>query len=822
MQFRRIMQNALKTILTFVFLFSSQIIFAQTNAKIYGKISDTENRAVDLANVYIQNLKLGTNTDKNGVFSLKVPANKELHVVISSLNFKAKQFTITLKDGEEYLLNVKLEASKNALPEIFIQDKREQINITRIDPKVFDMIPSAMTGVEALIKMQPGVSSNNELSSQYSVRGGNYDENLVYVNDIEIYKPFLIRSGQQEGLSFANTDLVSSIQFSSGGFDAKYGDKLSSVLDIKYKKPSEFGASASMSLLGGSAHIENCTDNHRLTYIAGIRYKSTQYLLNSMQTKGDYKPSFLDFQTFVTYDITEKLEFNFLGNFAKNHYLFVPEELKTAFGNVNQALGLSVYFDGQESDKFTTLNSAISMNYKARKNTMLKFIVSGYQSIEEEAYDIIGQYYLNELNKEMGSDNLGDSLMNIGVGAFIDHARNNLTAQVLNFTHKGNVEKSKNNLNWSVNYQFENIEDKIREWKMLDSAGYSIPYNDSIVGMDYFLKTAIQTQSSRISSHVQNTYTTLIDSNKVFFTAGIRQNYWTYSEQLLISPRVSISIKPNWKKEFMFRFSWGYYYQPPFYRELRDKNGVLNPDIKAQTSIHYVFGSDYSFKAWNRPFKFVGEAYYKKLKNLIPYDVDNVRIRYYAKNNSQGYAAGIDMKINGEFVKGVDSWASLSIMQTEENIDGDSSSIHINDSITAIYARGYIPRPTDQRVNFSLFFQDYLPGNSSYKMQLNLVFGSRLPFGPPNSEEFKSSFRVPPYRRVDIGFSKVLKNEEFGKNSKFLKHFKSIWLTAEIFNLLGTNNTISYMWISDIYGKQYAVPNFLTARRLNIKLIAKF
>lgn len=815
------MQVIIKKIL-FILIIIPTIVFSQEKATLSGKITDDKNKPIELVNIFVANLKTGTTTDENGVYSIYVPANKQLYIIISFVGHETKEHIITLKEGEIYVLNETLKINENVLPTIEISDKYERLsNIVKIDPKIIDVIPGAMTGVEAILKTLPGVSSNNELSSQYSVRGGNYDENLVYVNDIEVYRPFLIRSGQQEGLSFANPDLVSSIQFSAGGFDAKYGDKMSSVLDIKYKKPTKFGGSASASLLGATAHVEGCSDNHRFTYISGIRYKSTQYLLNSLQTKGDYRPSFIDFQAFFTYDITERLELNILGNFAENHFLFVPEELKTAFGNINEALGLSVYFEGQELDRFTTINSAVSLNYRLKDNAMLKFIVSSYQSYEEEAYDILGQYYLNELDKELGSDNLGDSLMNIGLGSYIEHARNNLQASVLNFAHKGNLEKNKHNLQWGAKYQYESIIDEIKEWKMLDSAGYSIPYTDSIVSVSEYLKSSINLQSSRMSSYFQDTYSTTRDSVKYSFTGGIRTNYWTYSNQLLISPRLSYSIKPNWKRDYVFRFAWGYYYQPPFYRELRDKNGELNPDIKAQTSIHYVVGSDYSFRAWNRPFKLISELYFKKLNNLIPYDVDNVRIRYYATNNSHGYVAGMDFKINGEFVPGIDSWASLSIMQTKENIEGDYATLYFGDS-TITYERGYIPRPTDQRVNFSMFFQDYLPGNPSYKMQLSLFFGSRLPFGPPNSEEYRSAFRIPPYRRVDIGFSKVLKSDEFESKSKLLNKFKSVWLTTEIFNLLGTNNTISYMWISDIYNRKYAVPNYLTSRRINIKLIAKF
>jgi len=596
---------------------------------------------------------------------------------------------------------------------------------------------------------------------------------------------------------------------------------MSSVLDIKYKKPYKTGASASVSLLGSSVHFEGASKNHRFTHISGLRYKTTKYLLNSLETKGDYNPSFIDFQTFLTYDISEKIELDFLGNYAQNKYLFVPSSRKTAFGNINIPLGLTVYFDGKEIDKFTTLTGAFSLNHKINSNLEIKWIGSAYRTMEKETYDIQGQYFINELDKELGSNNVGDSLMNIGVGTYLDHARNYLDAYVFSFSNKGIYIINDNTIKWGLNYQREIFYDKITEWRMLDSAGYSLPYTDSIVSVSNYLKTNIHNSTNRITGYLQNNYFFENDSALFNLTYGVRLNYWDFNKEFLVSPRASISFEPNWKKDFVFRFSSGFYFQPPFYKELRDINGNVNYNIKAQKSIHFLIGSDYNFKLWNRPFKLITEAYYKILRDLITYEIDNVRISYSGENNANGYAVGIDMKINGEFVKGVDSWASLSVMQTEEDIINDSYTI-LTDSFSVEFHPGYIPRPTDQRVNFGLFFQDYLPRNPSYKMHLNLLFGSRLPFGPPNSVQFRNAFRIPPYRRVDIGFSKVLISEEKKYESKFLSKFNSAWITLEVFNLLGTNNTISYMWISDIYNRKYAIPNYLTSRRLNLKLVLNF
>jgi hypothetical protein len=633
--------------------------------------------------------------------------------------------------------------------------------------------------------------------------------------------------------------LVSGISFSAGGFEAKYGDKMSSVLDIQYRKPKEFAGSISASLLGISGHIEGVAKKMPLTFLIGVRQKSNQYLLKSMETKGDYKPSFTDIQGLFTYDFSEKFNISFLGNYARNKYLMVPQTRETDFGTLNQALRLTIYFDGQEVDKFDTYMGAFSANYAPNIKTNLKFIASAFRSLESETYDIQGQYWLDQLENDFGNDQFGQVAFNMGVGTFLNHARNYLDALVYSAEHKGTLSKKKNFISWGAKYQHESISDKMSEWQMIDSAGYTLPYNaEGDLLLQEVVKSKNSLESSRYSGYLQNVWTLDGDSSGFSIRTGIRANYWDVNKQMLISPRATIAYKPNLEKDILFRFSTGYYYQPPFYRELRDFKGNLNLDLKAQETIHFVLGSDWSFKAWGRPFKYIAEVYYKYMDNLVPYEIDNVRIRYYAKNNAKGYAAGIDMKVNGEFVKGIESWASLSVMQTQEDIKNDYYYTYYNktgeeiipgytfdsqatDSIR--HEPGYIPRPTDQRVTFSLFFQDYLPKLPSFKMHLNLVYGSGLPFGPSGYERYKDILRIPAYRRVDIGFSYMLKSEAKKlQQSNPFHYLKSVWLSLEVFNLLQTNNTVSYIWIKDVTNRQYAVPNYLTSRQLNLRLITHF
>jgi hypothetical protein len=832
-----------------LFLFISLNVFGQDKAEIFGKITENNNKPVELVNISIFGYSGGTTTGKDGNYKISVPARKELILIVSFVGYESQQFIINLAPGSKKELNIFLKVSTTELPDFEVKDNLiRKTNLTRIDPKIATTIPTISGGVEDLIKTLPGVSSSNELSSQYSVRGGNYDENLVYVNGIEIYRPFLIRSGQQEGLSFINSDLVSSILFSAGGFEAKYGDKMSSVLDIQYKKPTSFAASVSLSLLGAQAHIEGATDNHRLSYLVGFRQKSNQYILKGLETKGDYRPSFTDIQTLINFDITERWEISFLGNYARNSYKLIPQSRETDFGTIQEAYRLKIYYDGQEIDRFETFLGALSATFVPKKDLNIKFIASAYQTFESETFDIQGQYWLGKLETDFGNEEFGDVIEAQGVGTYLTHARNYLDATVFNVEHKGILSKSNKFFQWGIKYQHEIIHDKLNEWELIDSAGFTIPNPPGSVGnpnplhpdLDLFgvVRTDINISSNRYTGFIQNTWDFLGKNRRFSVTAGIRGNYWDFNKQFLFSPRATVSYKPNWKKDIVLRFSAGYYYQPPFYRELRDFAGNINYDIKAQKSIHFVAGGDWNFMAWSRPFKFVTEVYYKYLDNLIPYEIDNLRIRYYAQNNSHGYAVGIDMRVNGEFVKGIESWASLSIMQTMEDIEDDFYYDYYNaegeliipgytfDVVAVDSLRqepGYIPRPTDQRVNFSLFFQDFLPKFPTYKMYLKLIFGSSLPFGPPNSEKYKHTLRIPPYRRVDIGFSKQVIGEKTQFSPKNpLRYLKSLWVSLEVFNLLQVSNTISYLWVKDVNNRMYAIPNYLTPRQLNVRLLVAF
>ncbi|MBN1338967.1 MAG: TonB-dependent receptor [Bacteroidales bacterium] len=806
---------------------------AQEVARVFGKITDERGRPLELVNVAISGLPGGAVTDKKGNYELKVPAGRDIILSISYVGYKNEVHELNLSAGESLEVNKILGLTFTELPTVEVEDEQmRQTNLIRIDPKIASVIPSASDGITALLKTMPGVSSSNELSSQYSVRGGNFDENLVYVNDIEIYRPFLIRSGQQEGLSFINSDLVSSVLFSAGGFDAKYGDKMSSVLDIQYKKPLDFGGSASISLLGGSVHLEGLAIKRKFSYLLGVRYKTNQYLLKGLETRGDYNPSFTDIQTLLNYEVSKKLEISILGNYSNNNYNVIPESRETDFGTFQEVKRLTIYFDGQEVDKYLTYLGGLSLTYKPSKKTRLKFTGSGYNSEESETYDILGQYWIGLLGTGFGDESFGEVVETQGVGSYLNHARNRMNTHVYNIGHKGTTEYGNRLLQWGVKFQHENIDDRMNEWVMIDSAGYSIPrppdsvgYTNPLAqpynpfGIYELIRTSANITSNRYTAFIQNTWGIDPDSSRFTLSAGIRANYWDYNEQLLISPRATLSFRPVWKNDWLFRVSAGMYYQPPFYRELKDLEGVIHADLKAQSSFHLVLGGDWNFRAWNRPFKFVTEVYYKYLSKLAPYLVDNVRIRYYGTNNAKGYATGIDIKVNGEFVRGIESWASLSFMKTEEDITDD----FYFDSQGEKVEPGFIPRPSDQRMNFSLFFQDYLPRFPSYKMSITLIFGSGLPFGPPKSEKYKHDLRMPPYRRVDIGFSKEIIGEESRFSHKSpLRVFESLWITLEVLNLLQVNNTVSYIWVTDVYGYQYAVPNYLTPRQLNAKMIAKF
>lgn len=812
-------------LLHLLLLFLPVLVQAQETAVVAGRVLGQDQSPVFPANVAIPGTAYGTVTDEYGRFLLEVPAGQDIVLVISFVGYRQQEIPLRLSAGERREVNRVLEERTQDLDEVTVHEQYDRTTtITRIDIKTLDMLPNVSGNVESILATLPGVRTRNELSSQYSVRGGNYDENLVYVNDIEIHRPFLIRSSQQEGMSFANPDLVSSIKFSAGGFEASYGDKMSSALDIVYRTPYRTAGSANISLLGGSIHLEGISKDRRFTHLSGLRYRTTRYLLSSLETKGEYNPDFLDFQSLLTYRLAPEWELSLLGNIAFNRFNFLPETRRTDFGTYRNPLNLVIYYEGQEEDRFDAYTGALTLQFRPSESLALKLIGSSFTSIERENYDISGEYLINELDNRINSETYGDSILNIGIGAMHDHARNDLQAFVYSLAHLGTYSYGDNTLKWGARYRHERIHDRISEWEMIDSAGYSVPYEGSMIGLFNVTKSNNELYSNRITSFIQNTYVFERDSVQYWLNAGIRGSYWDMNKELLFSPRATLSMRPNWKRDLIFRISAGFYYQPPFYRELRYRDGTLNRQVDAQRSTHLVVGSDYVFRMWDRPFKLTAELYYKKLDNLIPYKLDNVRIQYAAENLAKGYAYGLDLKLHGDFVPGAASWFSFSLMKTEEDIQGD----YYFDEEGYTYRPGYYPRPTDQRVMAGLFFRDYFPRNPDYKVHLNFIYATGLPFSPPDIDRYDLVFRMPAYKRVDIGFSKVLIKEDrsFAEGNP-LRHLKSVWISAEVFNLLGNHNTASYLWVKTVASQTgipgaFAVPNYLTGRRFNIKLSSRF
>lgn len=837
-------------VITIMLLWSWSLAATAQTATIEGKVTDNKKKAVELANVAIIGESGGTTTDKKGYFTLKIPANKDVTIAVTFVGFADRKMKLNLKPDETKVIKIELNSISTELPGFEVKDEQLRTqSMVRLNPKDANLAPSLTDGISDIIKTLPGVSSNNEMSSQYSVRGGNFDENLVYVNDIEIYRPFLVNSGQQEGLSFVNSSLVSSLLFSAGGFGVQYGDKMSSVLDVKYITPTEFGGSFSASLLGAELNFGGLAANNKLTYLVGARYKTNAYLLNSLQTQGEYQPEFMDIQSLFTYKFNKKWDLSFLGYYSHNKYKVVPASRETDFGTFQEVIRFKVYFDGNETDRYDMYQGGLTLGYNPNRNTNLKLILSAFNTNESETYDIQGQYWIGQAENNPGNEEYGEAVQSQGVGTYLLHARNYFKASVISAEHKGSIITNKSNLKWGLRYQYQMIDDKLREWEMVDSAGYSLPNPTENPGsatpdnpnleLKNFVSATNILNTNRLAAYASNEWNlTTKHNNKITLTAGLRANYWDYNNEFLLAPRASFSYKPSKNPNLVFRFATGIYYQVPFYREMRSVDGVLNPNIKSQKSTHFIVGGDYRFTSWNRPFIFTTEVYYKLLDNLIPYYVDNVRIRYLSDQLAKGYATGIDFKIYGEFVKGIDSWISLSLMQTKEDIYGDYyydyyneagekiiSGITVDSQITdsVKVEPGYIPRPSDQRVNFSIFFQDYIPNHPYLKMHLRLLFSTGMPFGPPDSERYEQTLRMPDYRRVDIGFSYQFINEgtTFGSGNP-LKHFKNMWISLEIFNLLQIYNTVSYIWIKDINNRQYAVPNYLTPRLLNIKLTADF
>ncbi|WP_439184755.1 TonB-dependent receptor [Carboxylicivirga taeanensis] len=794
--------------------------FAHAQITVSGIVTDSLNNAVPFANISILSGRAGSVSNEKGEFSFITNQYLPFQLQVSSIGYHTKSIRInTINEAQSIKLTLLLK--QESLEEVNIEGERTEQSFTRLDPKLTHRLPDAGGGnIEGLVKSQMGVSSNNELSSQYRVRGGNYDENLVYVNDIEIYRPFLIRSGQQEGLSFVNPNLISSLKFSPGGFEAQYGDKMASVLDVRYKTPQQLAGSISASLLGASAHLEGCSKDKRFTAIAGVRYKTNQYLLGSLDVSGDYNPSFFDTQTFLTYQLSDKWQLEALGYYSENNYRFQPVDRETSFGTINEAKKLKVYFEGREKDVFQTGLGAVSLNFSPNSEHRYRLTAMGYRTYEEVTYDIMGQYWLQNIENLDGStpNPQEDGIQNIGVGTNLEHARNDLLGSIQNLAIKGQHTAGNHLITWQLKYQHEYFKDYINEWEMRDSADYSLPYSDKEVRLMYSYNSENTTRSNRITSYVQDEFKLQTQNGYILVNAGVRTNYWDFNNEFLISPRINLLYYPNTAIKTRYRLAGGIYYQSPFYREIRRPDGSINDKIKAQKSIQLVGGFDHIFEAMEREFKFTAEGYYKHMTRLNPYQIDNVRIRYLGHNNAKGYAAGIDFKVHGEFVQGVESWANLSLMKTEEDLLDDFYLTTDEEGQPTIVYPGYIPRPSDQRVSFSLFFQDYLPSNPDFRVNLNLLFATDLPFGPPNSPRYQAVNRMPAYRRVDIGFSKDLTGWLNQKHSLV----KNCWISLEVFNLFNISNTISYYWVNDIHNRQYAVPNYLTSRRLNLKLAASF
>ena len=834
--------------LTILLLAISALSFAQkATSLVYGKVIDEQKLPIELVNVSVPGTSYGVTTNSKGYYELTVPSDTTLQVVYSFIGYQQETRIIKLDSGAKTKVDVTLISTSMSLPDAVISDRAvEASSLTRLDAKKATLLPSMGGGVENLVKTLPGVISNNEMSSQYTVRGGNFDENLVYVNGIEIYRPFLVGSGQQEGLSFVNSRLVNNIEFSAGGFAAEYGDKMSSVLDVTYKKPRETAASLTLSFLGAEAHVEGVTAHDRFNYLVGARYKNTALALNMMDTKGSYRPNFSDVQALFNYKLNNYWDLSFLGYYSKNQYCLVPESSTTDFGMINAVIRLDIYFDGQEVDDYTTGLGAVSLNYKPNKDLDMKFIASAYSAYETETYDILGSYYLGQVESSLGSEQQGNVISNMGVGGYLKHARNSFYAQVYNFDYKGTRVNDENVLKWGLRYQRQQIDDVVNEWEMVDSAGYCLPHHMDSIGqqssvlpdlvMDTYHRANNLLGLNNLDGYVQHSWTIPVeDKGDLVITGGLRANYWGYNKKAYLSPRAGIAYHINQKEsDVVFRLSGGVYNQTPFYREIRNRDGSLYADADVQRSYQVVLGNDYKFRAWGRPFILTSEAYYKYLKNVIPYDVDNVRIRYYADQKAKGYATGLDFKVNGEFVKGIDSWASLSLMRTREDIQGDYYLVdaegyklpfygHSDAAVADTVFLGWHDRPSNQLVSFSLFFQDYIPNAPTWKVNMTLTFGTGMPVNS-NESDFYTPFRnYPTYRRVDIGFVKQLINEgsSFSKGNP-LNYVKNMYLSFEVFNLLDINNTISYTWVKDINNISWAVPSYLTPRYVNLKLVTEF
>ena len=768
---------------------------------LHGRVTDENNDPIEFASVSCLKQGKMTMTSLKGEYSMQLHSADSVVIKFSMIGYKAKTRILRRPRGKQ-TLQIVLHSDDNQLSEVTVTGKKiETGQMEDISKDHLKSLPSASgNAVEELIQSQAGVSTHSELSSQYNVRGGSFDENSVYIDNVEIYRPFLVRSGQQEGISVINPDMVEKISFSTGGYEARYGDKMSSALNIKYRKPKKFEATASASMLGASAFVG--VSNKKVSWSNGFRYKTTKHLLGSMDTKGEYSPTFIDYQTYLTYTPNKRWEIKLLGNISDNHYNFTPEDRETKFGTMENVKAFQVYFDGQEKDVFRTFFGAVGITRNFGEKTSLSLIASAFNTREQEKYDIQGQYWLTQT----------ETSENLGVGTYFQHARNYLKAHVESAKLLFKTKYKKHDIEGAFTFKKEKITENSVEYEMRDSSNYSIPHTGKDLYMIYSMRAKNVLDANRIEAYVQDAFRFTSNNEKTLYTLnyGVRLSHWSYTKETIVSPRVSLGIIPAFNENITMRFATGLYYQAPFFKELRDtttQNGItyasLNSKAKSQRSIHFIAGFDYRFRMNNRSFKFTAEAYYKALGNLVPYSVNNVKVVYYGSNESSGHAAGIDLKLYGEFVPGTDSWLSLSLMNTSMKLNGKS-----------------IPLPTDQRYAINMFFTDYFPGTDRWKMSLKLALADGLPFSAPHQELESNVFRAPAYKRADIGLSYRLLNNE-GKQRKHIQ-LRNVWLGAECLNLFGINNVNSYYWITDVTGGQYAVPNYLTGRQINFRVTVDF
>lgn len=768
---------------------------------LHGRVTDENNDPIEFASVSCLKQGKMTITSLKGEYSMQLHSADSVVIKFSMIGYKAKTRILRRPRGKQ-TLQIVLHSDDNQLSEVTVTGKKiETGQMEDISKDHLKSLPSASgNAVEELIQSQAGVSTHSELSSQYNVRGGSFDENSVYIDNVEIYRPFLVRSGQQEGISVINPDMVEKISFSTGGYEARYGDKMSSALNIKYRKPKKFEATASASMLGASAFVG--VSNKKVSWSNGFRYKTTKHLLGSMDTKGEYSPTFIDYQTYLTYTPNKRWEIKLLGNISDNHYNFMPEDRETKFGTMENVKAFQVYFDGQEKDVFRTFFGAVGITRNFGEKTSLSLIASAFNTREQEKYDIQGQYWLTQT----------ETSENLGVGTYFQHARNYLKAHVESAKLLFKTKYKKHDIEGAFTFKKEKITENSVEYEMRDSSNYSVPHTGKDLYMIYSMRAKNVLDANRIEAYVQDAFRFTSNNEKTLYTLnyGVRLSHWSYTKETIVSPRVSLGIIPAFNENITMRFATGLYYQAPFFKELRDtttQNGItyasLNSKAKSQRSIHFIAGFDYRFRMNNRSFKFTAEAYYKALGNLVPYSVNNVKVVYYGSNESSGHAAGIDLKLYGEFVPGTDSWLSLSLMNTSMKLNGKS-----------------IPLPTDQRYAINLFFTDYFPGTDRWKMSLKLALADGLPFSAPHQELESNVFRAPAYKRADIGLSYRLLNNE-GKQRKHIQ-LRNVWLGAECLNLFGINNVNSYYWITDVTGGQYAVPNYLTGRQINFRVTVDF